>query len=404
MPLSFLSGGWHMAERVRKTNAQYKYKISAYWIHGNEETEIESSYISYAFIDRDYDNNNMPIFYMILNLPTTLHNKMMDGQKKDKILMTIKHYNANEKNPADIVDIKGQFYYFMPTNADYNEELAVAEKEQTGIESAYSRVTIGLILPEVINDNRRTINSDIYCDINKATLVYLGLTHVKKLCINNIADKEIPRIAMPTMSSVDDYLEYIDTNFGVYKLGYRYFHDFDVTYLLNESAVYIPNGTKEPKLVCINISSNISDDAITAGMTILDDSYQIDASSSDCVVLIDKNTTTAVSKIVQVGDKTGSSAVAKLDEGEKTEYTRDNRSADRIRYNAKKYEVTIAVTKPYLDDEVFTPNKVYKVLNYDKYRDQDGRYILYRKQTAFENKDGEFVSSTTLNLRKKVEL
>lgn len=389
---------------ARKTNVQYKYKISAHWIHGNEEVEIDSSYISYVFIDRDYDNNNMPIFYMILNIPTTLHNKMMNGQKKDKILMVVKHYNSLEDRPVDMVDIKGQFYYFMPTNADYNEELAVKEKEQTGIESAYSRVTIGLILPEVINDNRRTMKSDIYCDINKATLTYLCLTHVKKLCINSVADKNISRIAMPTMSSVDDYLEYIDSNFGVYKLGYRYFHDFDITYLLNESAAYIPNGNKEPKLICINVSSNISDDAVVAGMTITDDSYQIDVSSSDCTVLIDKNTTTAVSKIIQVSDKGGVSATAKLGEGDKTEYTRDTRSTDRIRYNAKKYEVTIAITKPYLDDEVFTPNKVYKVINYEKYRDQDGRYILYRKQTAFENKDGEFVSSTTLLLRKKVEL
>ena len=41
---------------ARKTNVQYKYKISAHWIHGNEEVEIDSSYISYVFIDRDYDS------------------------------------------------------------------------------------------------------------------------------------------------------------------------------------------------------------------------------------------------------------------------------------------------------------------------------------------------------------
>ena len=65
------------------------------------------------------------------------------------------------------------------------------------------------IVETIIFLGHATVN-DIYCDINKSTLVYLCLTHVKKLCINSVADKEISRIAMPTMSSVDDYLEYVE--------------------------------------------------------------------------------------------------------------------------------------------------------------------------------------------------
>lgn len=383
---------------------QYKAKVSVKWIHGKEITEIKSSYISNICIDRDYDNANMPVLYMILNIPTTLFNKMIDGQKKDRILLNISHYNVLEDNPRDIEDIKGKFYYFLPTNADSNDELAQQEKEQTGVETAYSRVTMGLILPEVINDNRRVIHSDIYRDINKATLVYLALNHVSKLCINNIADKNIDVISMPSMSSVNDYLKYIDDEYGIYNLGYRYFHDFDITYMLNESGTYIPNGSKEHKLVFINVNSNIANSSVSLGMYINDDCYQIDVSSSDAVVNIDKNTTVAVSRIAMVDDSKGKTGEAKLEDGNKVEYVRDKRTASRIRYNAKKYDVSIDISKPYLDDELFTPNKVYKVKNYEKYKDQDGRYILYRKQTMYQNKDGEFVPTTMLSLRKKVEL
>lgn len=391
-----------------KTRVQYKSKIEIKWISGKTVKDIEPTYVSNIIIDRDFDNANAPVIYMITNLPTTLCNKMINAQKTTgRIHLKVSHYNSLESNPMNEVDIDKDFNYIMPTNADSNEELAKGEIEHAGMETAYSKMTIGLLNKQVINDNRKMIKSDIYRDINKATLTYLGLKHVKKLCINAIADKDIDVIVMPTMSSVNDYLKYIDNKYGIYQLGYRYFHDFDITYLLNESGTYIPNGNRESKLVSINIDSNISSNSNSLGMYILKDSYQVDVSSTDSNVTIDKNTTTAVTKIVKVDDTKGKVAEAILDEdnaSEKVEYVRDDRSATRIRYNAKKYEVCVSITKPYVHDELFTPNKVYKVKNYEKYREHDGRYILYRKQTVYENKDGEFIPTTTLYLRKKVEL
>lgn len=391
-----------------KTRVQYKSKVEIKWINGNTIQTIEPTYISNIIIDRDFDIKNAPILYMIANLPTTLCNKMIDAQKTTgRIHLKISHYNSLENNPMNEVDIDKDFNYIMPTNADNNEELAKGEIEHAGMETAYSKMTIGLLNKQVVNDNRKMIKSDIYRNINKATLTYLGVKHVKKLCINSIADKDIDAIVIPTMSSVNDYLKYIDDRYGIYKLGYRYFHDFDITYLLNESANYIPNGNRESKLVTININSNVSEDSNNLGMYILSDSYQLDVSSTDSNVTIDKNTTTAVTKIARVDDIKGKTDEAVLDSdnaSDKVEYVRDDRSAARIRYNAKKYEVCVSVTKSYVDDELFTPNKVYKVKNYEKYKEHDGRYILYRKQTVYENKDGEFIPTTTLNLRKKVEL
>lgn len=391
----------------KKIRVQYKSKIELEWINNDASQTIESSYVSNVIIDRNFDNSNAPVLYMIMNLPTTLCNKMIDAQKKASIHLKISHYNSLESKPTYETDIDGSFNYIMPTNADTNEELAEGEKNHSGIETAYSRLTVGLLSKKIINDNRKLIKSEIYRNINKSTLTYLGLKHVKKLCINAIADKDIDVIAMPTMHSVNDYLAYIDEKYGIYKLGYRYFHDFDITYLLNESGNYIPNGVRESKLVVLNIDSNISNDSNSLGMYIMDDYYEIDASSNEANITIDKNTTNAVTKIVRVDDSKGKVEEAVLDDdttSEKVEYVRDDRSAARIRYNAKKYEVCITVTKPYVDDELFTPNKVYKVSNYDKYKEYDGRYILYRKQTVYENKDGEFIPTTTLNLRKKVEL
>lgn len=394
-----------------KTRVQYKSKIEFRWTNKNMSEIIEPTYVSNVIIDRDFDNTNAPIIYMIANLPTTLCNRMVSNQKTASLHLKISHYNILENNPAYEVDIDEDFSYIMPTNTDTNEEIAQGEIEHSGIESAYSRLTIGLLNKKVLDDNRKTLESTIYRKINKTTLVYLGLKHVKKLCINNISDKDIDSFAMPTMSSVNDYLKYIDEEYSIYKLGYRYFHDFDITYLLNESGTYIPNGKKEFKLVTINIDSNIAENSNNLGMHILSDSYQIDVSSTDSDVTIDKNTISAVTQIVQVDDVKGKINTVSLKDKEdsnqfsteKIEYIRDTRNASRIRYDARKYEVCINISKAYIDDELFTPNKVYKVSNYKKYKDHDGRYILYRKQTVYENKDGEFIPTTSLSLRKKVE-
>ena len=45
----------------------------------------------------------------------------------------------------------------------------------------------------------------------------------------------------------------IDDNWGIYDYGFRYFHDYRTTYLLDEDPHYVPNGNSQYKSVHINI-------------------------------------------------------------------------------------------------------------------------------------------------------
>ena len=80
-----------------KTRVQYKSKIEIKWISGKTVKDIEPTYVSNIIIDRDFDNANAPVIYMITNLPTTLCNKMINAQKTTgRIHLKVSHYNWNQ--------------------------------------------------------------------------------------------------------------------------------------------------------------------------------------------------------------------------------------------------------------------------------------------------------------------
>ena len=69
-------------------NIQYKAKITVKWILGKEEYDIENSSIQTILITHDYDNLNLPLIYIILNLKSSMYTKMVNNEDK-KILSTL---------------------------------------------------------------------------------------------------------------------------------------------------------------------------------------------------------------------------------------------------------------------------------------------------------------------------
>ena len=56
-------------------SVSYSYKITANFVLDGKEEPILS--ITSVITNYDYDNNNIPIIYMGLNLETSLYNKMV---------------------------------------------------------------------------------------------------------------------------------------------------------------------------------------------------------------------------------------------------------------------------------------------------------------------------------------
>ena len=390
-------------------NIQYKSKITVKWILEKEEYDIENSSIQTILITHDYDNLNLPLIYIILNLKSSMYTKMVNNEdkKNSKIYLEIKNYNMNEDNPIAVTDIKNQFKYFMPKNPNYNQDMINEISENNNDESSYIRTTIGLVNQSMLNKNRKNFEDKIFYNINKPTLVYRALKHFNKLCINTISNTKLPVTIMPPMSTVSQYLEYVDGLYDIYKYGYRFFNDFNCTYMLNERDMYVPDGSGDYSTVLINIEKPNSADASTPGL-IIDSKAKMyklscDAGSGDFNK--DKKLSNESANVVGVNSK-GEKIdiiVGTSEDNEKTQYVRTGDSEAKLKFNLLKYDTTISVTKELVNGRYFTPNKIYMVKNYKDNKEYDGRYVLYKKQVAYQLKDGDFVPTVSLSLREMVD-
>jgi hypothetical protein len=311
----------------------------------------------------------------------------------------------NEDNPTGEVEIKQQFTYFMPSKVDTDEDLIEDASDANGMETSYNRVTIGLIYDGMLNKNRKNFSDQIYASINKSTLVYLGLKHFKKLCINKITPTDMTYVVVPPLTTVSEYLNYIDSLKDIYKYGYRFFNDFNCTYFLNEKGVYAPDGSGDYNTVTIDIEKSTSVVTANPGMTIdkKNKLYLIYCNADDTTFDRDTKLAKQTSNIVGVDKNGNTTDVSVTDsstsENEKTTYVRTRDSEARIKFKMMKYNTTISVSKNLVTGRYFTPNKIYMVKNYKSNSDYDGRYVLSRKQVVFQIEDGDFVPTTSLYLR-----
>jgi hypothetical protein len=388
-------------------NVQYKAKIACKWVYEGSETDIETESISNVLLDYDYDNNNMPLIYLTANLRTSVYNNMIKHAEdsNSKLYLEIKNYNMNESNPSGVVDIKQQFTYFMPNSVDFDEDLIADASESNGSESAYNRVTIGLVYDGILNKNRKNFKDNIYSEINKSTLVYLGLKHFSKLCINKIAARKLPVTIMPPLTTVSQYLKYVDELYPIYLYGYRFFNDFNCTYFLNEKDVYVPDGSGDYSTVKINIDNTTDADTATPGLYIDGSSgmYIMHCDADYSTFDKDKKLTKQTSDVVGVDKKGNTVDVTLSSDTGRTSYVRTKDSTSRIKFKMMKYNTTVSVTKNLVNGRYFTPNKIYMISNYKANSAYDGRYVLSRKQVVYQVQDGDFVPTVSLYLRLMVD-
>ena len=387
--------------------AEYKSEITASWIYGDKETKIEPSSITYILFNYDYDNANMPLAYMSLNLKTSLYNNMVEHMNDSKIFLDIKRFNVNAKEPVKATDVCEQFQYFLPSDKNRNQYLTNSATEHNQDETSYLHIVIGLIKSEVYDENKRAFDDMVFTG-NLSTLVYRGLDHVKRLCINTVSSNiDLEDAEILPMSSVKEYLDYIDDNWGIYDYGFRYFHDYRTTYLLDEDPHYVPNGNSQYSSVHINILEDTDIAATTGGVTIDKDNsqYILNIGTSHCGFGSGKVMDVALTDKVSIDDEgniTSSPISSNRKASKKVVYDRGTSGSKATLFSINKYKVTLTISRPQLDGHLFTPNKQYFVKGHENDKDFDGQYALWQKRVVYQMKDGYMIPTTSLVLRKVV--
>lgn len=380
----------------------YSYRINAKFVLNGKEEPILEDCINSVITNYDYDNNMIPIIYINANLETSLYNKMVLNENKGTITLTIQKAKNGSNYQIYTDYIKDTFIYMMNTNPDYSMTMNKQSGTQDTIATNYRRnVIIGLIQLSTTDNNRKIINN-IIKDSNMASIIHKYTSHMKIVMEPLHVDKMFKYLIIPPFESVSKLLKYLNKQSVFYKGGYRYFVDFNKTYLLSMQGNPIDARDGTYNTIIINVNDPTSELSAQTGIKTdaQNKSYILNINADNTVTDIKKSEDKIFNKIMGI-DSYGNKKELELNiprtvnSSEKLRLERvpsDNLGyLDYLKDNIENSTIIFAVTKTEMDSSLITPNKEYIVRNYPIMSEYNGRYVLSYKKEVFLDTDQTMV-------------
>ena len=262
---------------------------------------------------------------------------------------------------------------------------------------------IGLISIDLTNALRKSFNN-VYNNIDQSTLVGLALEGtdvvIEKLKYNESYDS----IIVPPITSRLQMLEFVFNKSAFYDTMFRYFMDFDRSYLLSKEGNAVDAGDGKLSSIIVDIRSVTEDESYYEGMEIKDGAYYLYVNPANTNVTLDQGTEKVANRIIAVDDN---SDMQQLDLDINSTQGSDTKDLFIRSDNAPLYKnelesntAIIELVKKNIDGIIFTPNKCITINNYGDYAKYNGKYIMIYKKEFYKCTAGEFVVSSNVGLKK----
>ena len=402
---------------MAKQGEQYNYKIVLKYINStNIEVEIDSTQIQYILIDKDFENINMPVITIFGSIEKNILDDMIRHSNDNLVTLGIYKYdNTNQNDNITEKYFNDKFIYML------NEDLSRTDKldNPQGIDSKtgnrqYREVTIFLIQQNAINNNRQTING-VYHNASMNSLILQSTNYLGNMLLEPIKyDTRFDQVIIPPIDSISNYIRYLNDNLGVfYDSPYRFFIDFDTTYLVSSSGNAIRARNQYIYTIVIDIreiDSNISEEP-GAYVDLKSGKYTIGIDASKVEYVKNNVTNKMVNKVTVINSK---GDVFEQDiEDNKAKVTstinqimnisnNDQNVINNISYSVESANVTITIVKNDLDASLFTLNKEY-IINDPVHDSYAGHYILLQVKQLFIKQNENFIMSTVLKFKKSTK-
>lgn len=391
-------------------NNLFRYNVSALYINGDEVTEIMPESISSLATVYDYDNKNMPILYMEFNVKADLYDAMVINIETARIILTIKRYDKKAASGLERIFIRKEFSYLMETDPDYHKPLEKLENSREPIETSYKRGIIALMDTESLDNNSVQYN-DIFKNSNMISIVHRYTKHMRMIIEPFTYNETIPCLIIPPITSIRALLKFLNECYPFYDKGYRYFRDFDRTYLLSNEGNPVDDNTDMYDTMIIEIMDTTAVETKSSGIYTDPNqkAYVMQVDALDTNVSIDIVRNKEFNAIVGV-DTFGDSKTVDLftnvdDQKEKVLLSRvyNLRYLENVKAQIDSGTVVLQLKRAEIDSSIITPNKEYIIKNYREYSEYNGRYILSSKRDVYLQQNNEFISNTILTFRKMLD-
>lgn len=389
----------------------FRYKVTLrYVMENNDEIIIDSNQISYVAVDKDFDNNNMPVIAIVASIEKDVLDDMIRHVNDNILTLGIYRYDVN--NQTDNITkkcIHDRFIYILPD--DISKTAVIDYPNGEGKEGLYKDVTLWLLPQDAVNNNKQTING-VFKNATMNTMILNSTNYLGKMLLEPIKyDNKYDQVIIPPQNSISEYISFLNNDLSVfYDTPYRFFIDFDMTYIVSSSGHVVRSKNESIFTFDIQISSIIPQEEDDTGM-------YIDKRNNKNVIYVNSanvnytrnNITNKMVNSITTIDSSGN--VYRRDvESNNTKVTKklstiinlsntDNNAVNNIVSSLSMNNVGVSIVKNDLDANVFTMNKEY-IITDNTHPEFNGRYLISSVKQMYTKQTEQFVMATILNLKK----
>lgn len=389
--------------------SSYRYSIEAILILENENIAIQPESIVAITIESEYDTYNRPILYLSYNIQSRIYDKMVAQCKTASINLRIRK-KTTSSGAIGKKYIHDSFSYIIKTDPDYYRDLKENQRIEID-EDEYVRGVIALFKRSNINEIKK-MHCDIIKDSTMASIIHKYTKHKKMVIAPLHSTKLIDTIIIPPMESITELISFLNEFDALYTRKYKYFEDFDITYLLDGAGTPV-HGTDKYNTVIINVTDPTNEKSKNPGIF-------TDEQSRAYMIYVDAQTTSMNIDIAQNVEYNSIIGVSSTGEIKKINlnndidgkgdrpliqriYNDNERMIENLKYEIDSTSVILQFNKTEVDGSIFTPNKEYMVRNYSTFKMYDGRFTISFKKEVMIREGVDYIPSIIVGLRKIME-
>lgn len=376
----------------------YSATIDLFFDYNNIREKIPSENIVYVLVESNYDNDVLPIIYISLSVDSNMYTKIIKYKSLAKFYLNIKKINKNSISSISKNAISGSFSYIpSTTNPNYTEDLSNSTSGDS-----YKRIMLGLVSIELTNTLRKSFNN-IYNNINTDNLISLALEGTNYIAEKITYNTHYNSILVPPLTSRYRLLEFIFNSDPFYDTKFRYFMDFEKSYLLSKSGNSVDSGDGQLSSIIVDIRSITENEAYYDGVEVKNDAYYVYINPVNSNVTLEQGIEKVANQIVAVDEDKIEIVDLDINKTEGSDTKQMFIRTDNVSVYKNELEtntIIVEIVKQYIDGSIFTPNKCISINNYGEYSKYNGKYIMIYKREFYKCVAGEFVMSCNVGLRR----
>ena len=391
-------------------NAIFKYTATIKTLFENDEDPITLDFFRIKTITLDYsfDKFCMPLVYCTVAMTYEQVKKFKENLNGGVVLLTVQKYVENSDMPGLMADyIKTECNYFMPTDIGKDKE-QVINPDRT---EDYGYVfTMGFISTKLIQQNKNNKNGILSKGTLSAAINYVLSGH-KLLMEPLVENKILTQTFLPVMKSTNKAIKYLNSMTAFYDTKYRFFMDFDTTYLISSSGKGIKRKGEDISLIKLTLMKDYRESNMEGMYEDKENKmYLISISGSNANLyesnMVDKEVTDI--KAVTTEGKTTTKQVTETEQFKKDKsistyrVMNDNeRLTSGLKADILNSSTSITVIKNKIDGSIFTINKMYYIDASQVYGSQySGYYLLSSRKEVYLQEGTGYAMSIMLRFNK----